>query len=618
MLLSLSLSHLSLSLSLSLSPASQTDSSASAQKEAKDRVQRLFRIPQTGEVVASTSSRNLCIWRYNPHGAVTILREHTDWVEVLAHCYRRRPNSDGGDEEDSMVLLSGGADSVIRLWEPISRMNPFIYTPTDAMPGHSGAVLCAVYCEELHRFVTGGDDGIVRLWPVGDGAQRQDDDGSNGQSSIGSENVFCLGTGLPEGPGHTDRVTGLVCWGSIIGSISWDLSVRLWDVHAALRDLQNGEEAKPTHVMLDAHDDYILSVARAPELTPPQLATASADQGIKLWDLSPEGDIPATPKPKFGSKEKERDPEDEDTPRETTVPEDRLGKRLCGALRGHEADVSQVRWNAPHLLWVSGSEDHSVRLWSPDCVQVGEIRPPGDSAITALTCDARGMILVATMDRAIRVYDPKPRVRNPALAGLCKWPMDPEMVQQHLGHADAVRCMLHVPEKHQYLSASWDRSIRVWNDYEPPAVPEDELPSDEVGEEGEFEADNVEEELDEELDDDGEDEAELAPPKKGAAYDDHFVPYIVRHPLVEPKWVTDAKKGGGGGDKFMRKESSDEAGKKKRGKDGEEAGGAKNVTGLALELQRLEDRLRSTISLEPNKAVDNKRRSVRGSKESRR
>ena len=88
--------------------------------------------------------------------------------------------------------------------------------------------------------------------------------------------------------------------------------------------------------------------------------------------------------------------------------------------------------------------------------------------------------------------------------------------------------------------------------------------------------------------------------------------------LVEPKWVTDAKKGGGGGDKFMRKESSDEAGKKKRGKDGEEAGGAKNVTGLALELQRLEDRLRSTISLEPNKAVDNKRRSVRGSKESRR
>ena len=62
----------------------------------------------------------------------------------------------------------------------------------------------------------------------------------------------------------------------------------------------------------------------------------------------------------------------------------------------------------------------------------------------------------------------------------------------------------------------------------------------------------------------------------------------------------------------------DEAGKKKRGKDGEEAGGAKNVTGLALELQRLEDRLRSTISLEPNKAVDNKRRSVRGSKESRR
>jgi len=580
----------------------QTDASQGA---SRDRVQRLYRIPQTGEIVASTSSRNLCIWRYNPHGAVTILRSHTDWVEVLAHCYKRRPPSEGADvgEEDSMVMLSGGADSVIRLWEPASRMNPFIYTTTDALPGHSGAVLCAIYCEELDRFVTGGDDGIVRLWAVGD--DMQDDDARpaapGAPAAVGQESALCFGNGLPDGPGHTDRVTGLVCYGGVIGSVSWDLSLRLWDVHAALRDVQNGEEPKPSHVLLDAHDDYILSVAHAAELSPPQIATASADQGVKLWDLS--RDTEPTPQPLGAPARSEID---EEGPRETSVPEGRKGKALCGALRGHEADVSHVRWNAPHMVWVSGSEDHSVRLWNPGGTQVGEIRPPGDIAITALTCDARGMILVATMDKAVRVYDPKPRVRNPALAGLAKWPMDPEMVQQHLGHADAVRSIMHVPEKAQYLTASWDRTIRVWHDYQPPPVPPEVLAAEAEGEEGEEGAEEVEDEVVTADEEEAEAKAEVPPEE------DDFEPYAVKHPLIEPKWIAEAKKGGGG-DKFMRKVSNEDADKKRRKKGSEEDGVVKNVGGLALELQRLEDRLRSDLRLEPtSKPADANRRSMRG------
>ena len=131
-----------------------TDISASAQRNANNRIQKLFRIHQTGEIVASTSARNLLVWRYNPHAACTILRAHTDWVEVLAHCYKRKPLLDPiaahdsqfepAGEEDTMVLLSGGADSLIRRWEPASRMNPYIYSQADALSGHSGVVLCAL------------------------------------------------------------------------------------------------------------------------------------------------------------------------------------------------------------------------------------------------------------------------------------------------------------------------------------------------------------------------------------------------------------------------------------------------------------------------------------------
>ena len=41
-------------------------------------------------------------------------------------------------------------------------------------------------------------------------------------------------------------------------------------------------------------------------------------------------------------------------------------------------------------------------------------------------------------------------------------------MQQHHGHSDAVRCILHVPEKQQYITASWDHTIRVWRAYTPP------------------------------------------------------------------------------------------------------------------------------------------------------
>ena len=84
----------------------------------QERIQRLFRIAETGEVVACTNSRQLQILRYNPHSASAILRAHTDWVEVLAYCYKQGADSDGAPAakaaEAEMTLLSAGADCLVR------------------------------------------------------------------------------------------------------------------------------------------------------------------------------------------------------------------------------------------------------------------------------------------------------------------------------------------------------------------------------------------------------------------------------------------------------------------------------------------------------------------------
>ncbi len=67
-------------------------------------------------------------------------------------------------------------------------------------------------------------------------------------------------------------------------------SIRWWDLKAVLRDVSNSEEPRSSHVILDAHDDYLLSVAHAPELE--QLASASADQGVKIWQAQGSTNLP--------------------------------------------------------------------------------------------------------------------------------------------------------------------------------------------------------------------------------------------------------------------------------------------------------------------------------------
>ena len=60
-----------------------------------------------------------------------------------------------------MILFSGGADSLIRRWEPASRMNPYIYSQTEALAGpHGRGALRAVLRGGRH---------------VRDGRRRRDD-----------------------------------------------------------------------------------------------------------------------------------------------------------------------------------------------------------------------------------------------------------------------------------------------------------------------------------------------------------------------------------------------------------------------------------------------------------
>ena len=77
--------------------------------------------------------------------------------------------------------------------------------------------------------------------------------------------------------------------------------------------------------------------------------------------------------------------------------------RPLATLIGHEEEVSKVAWNAPLLLWVSGSEDHTVRTWSPDGTVLHTVN--AYDAVTALCVDTiSGFVVVGTMDLVISVH----------------------------------------------------------------------------------------------------------------------------------------------------------------------------------------------------------------------
>lgn len=161
-------------------------------------------------------------------------------------------------------------------------MNPYLYSNSESYAGHQGAVLCAVYCEELDAFITGGDDHSIRIWPVAadePGVEKPAD-----KAGVEQHNVVLLE--------HTDRVTGLVCMGHTLASVSWDLTLRLWNLQAALQPDQvaisrplcclsllihspnasvcsltacslTSEQSASSHLIEDAHDDYILSLTHS-------------------------------------------------------------------------------------------------------------------------------------------------------------------------------------------------------------------------------------------------------------------------------------------------------------------------------------------------------------------
>ncbi len=281
------------------------------------------------------------------------------------------------------VIISGGDDRGVRLWEPDTGQSPDV-----PLVGHTGAVRAVAWGRngEQDIVVSGGADGVLRRWdPVAGQGEGEPMTGHSGAvlaiafgrgmlASAGAEGSIRLwdpGTGRSRGEpllGHNGEVRavaiGRATQRDMLASGGYDGTVRLWDPHTG--------QSRGAPLTGHAGAVWAVAVGRAGERD--AVVSAGADGTIRLWD-------PDT------------------------------GRPVGAPLTGHTGAVRALALGrvGSRSVIVSGGEDGSVRVWDPDTGKALGVALVGHAGYVRTVSfgllAGRGVIASGGDDGTVRLWD---------------------------------------------------------------------------------------------------------------------------------------------------------------------------------------------------------------------
>ena len=307
--------------------------------------------PDGTKIISSSEGSTINIWDANTGECLKNLKRFSDFPDITKIFSGSRDEIGHSGEVNSVAfspdgtkIISGSTDKTIKIWD--ANTGHCLKT----LEGHSSFVESVAFSPDGTKIISGSFDETVKIW-----------DANTGE---------CLKTLK----GHSDYVESVAYSpdGTKIISGSWDGTIKIWDANT-------GECLKT----LEGHTDNVESVAYSPDGT--KIISGSQDRTIKIWDASTgeclktlEGHVNSVAYSPDGTKiisggserisgkyiRKHIKRKDKDFGA-IKIWDANTGECLK-TLEGHSKDVSSVAFSPDGTKIISGSEDHTIKIWGEE------------------------------------------------------------------------------------------------------------------------------------------------------------------------------------------------------------------------------------------------------------